>query len=184
MEPNASQALQRMVRHVGRYPEAAFLFVRDGLNYAVEAIHGPETQAYRMLARYLYEHDLEWNDLITKHDTRQLPRPIIDAVEAAGGSDKLNRHVTGRELCWGLRDYALERWGLLAREVLKSWHITCTEDFGRIVFAFIEHNLMQRQEGDTLEDFEDVYSFDDAFDKAFNVRRPHDADGSDDAPCD
>ena len=88
---------------------------------------------------------------------------IAGPPKAAGGCEKLNRHVGGAELCWGLRDYALNRWGMLARVVLESWNIQSTDDFGRIVFGFIDLDLMQKQAGDKIEDFQKIFSFDDAF---------------------
>ena len=97
--------------------------MRDGLNFAVERIHGKETRAHRALAAYLADHDLDWNDLIAQYHTGELDDVVMQAIEAAGGCDNLNRHVSGRELCWGLRDFALERWGLLARVVLNSWRV-------------------------------------------------------------
>ena len=48
------------------------------------------------------------------------------------------RHVSGQELCIGLREAAIEKWGLLAPVVLDHWHIRRTNDFGRIVYAMIE----------------------------------------------
>src|SRR5262245_60499400 len=49
-------------------------------------------------------------------------------------SPNANRHVSGQQLCEGIREYALRRWGLMARAVLTRWNITSTLDFGRIVF--------------------------------------------------
>ena len=115
---------------------------------------------------------------MAKYHACQLPPKVIEAIDLAGGYEKLNRHVTGRELCWALRDYAIGRWGMLARVVLESWNIGDTTDFGRIVFGFIESNMMQRQEGDNIEDFDNVFSFDEAFDKTFHLALP---DGKNDA---
>src|SRR6266516_1174139 len=53
-------------------------------------------------------------------------------------------HVTGRHLSEGLREFALLRWGMLARTVLKRWNITRTEDFGRIVSALVETGHMSK----------------------------------------
>ena len=164
--------LDDLVREVGRYPEEAFLFVRDGLNFAVERIHGPETQAHQVLARYISEKEIDWDELIARYHSGDLSEVLVQAIDAAGGCDKLNRHVGGRELCWGLRDYALDRWGMMARTVLESWKVRSTGDFGRIVFAFIDQDLMQKQDSDRQEDFEDVYAFDEAFDRAFRLAEP------------
>ncbi len=77
--------------------------------------------------------------------------------------DESDRHITGQELCLGLRDFAIDRYGLLAPAVLSSWHIARTDDFGRIVFAMIDAGLMMRTEEDSIEDFRSVYNFEEAF---------------------
>lgn len=73
------------------------------------------------------------------------------------------RHVSGRELCEGLRDYALDQFGPLARTVLEYWGIHKTQDFGKIVFNLIDAELLRKTEADTLKDFEGVYDFKKAF---------------------
>ena len=73
------------------------------------------------------------------------------------------RHVSGEQLCEGLRDFAAEQYGHMARTVLRRWHINRTEDFGRIVFAMVEGGLMQATEADSIRDFDGVFDFDDAF---------------------
>jgi uncharacterized repeat protein (TIGR04138 family) len=85
---------------------------------------------------------------------------MIHGEQGMGGGD---RHVNGQQLCLGLRDYALTRYGLLARTVLARWGVTRTEDFGRIVFAMIEAGLLRRSDDDSAEDFRGVYDFDEAF---------------------
>jgi uncharacterized repeat protein (TIGR04138 family) len=79
------------------------------------------------------------------------------------------RHVSGRQLCVGLRDLAISKWGMLAGTVLRRWNITTTLDFGRIVFALVDNHLMQKQPTDRLEDFADVYDFDETFDDHFDI---------------
>lgn len=171
------KTLRDLVEHVARYPEEAFLFIREGLGYCTEQIHGPETPAHRALYDYITSRGLDWNDLATQYIAGTLPEPVTRAVGAAGGYEKLNRHISGRELCWGLRDYALKRWGLLSRTVLDSWNIRSTVDFGRIVFAFIDFELMQKRAEDSLEDFQDVYAFGEAFEETFHTAdRQGDAD--------
>lgn len=75
-------------------------------------------------------------------------------------------HITGAQLCHGLRELAIQRWGLLAGTVLRRWGVTSTMDFGRIVFAMVENELMSKTEEDRIEDFRDVFDFDEAFDAA------------------
>ena len=88
-----------------------------------------------------------------------------DRVHAHATMYDQDRHVSGQELCMGLRDYAIEQYGLLAPMVLELWHVHRTEDFGRMVFAMIDQGLMHRRADDTLEDFCSVYDFREAFDE-------------------
>ncbi|MHC4415297.1 MAG: Minf_1886 family protein [Planctomycetota bacterium] len=74
-----------------------------------------------------------------------------------------DRHITGQQLCLGLRESAIEQYGLLAPVVLEHWNIRRTCDFGRIVFALIDAGLMTKTPSDSLEDFQAVYDFDEAF---------------------
>jgi uncharacterized repeat protein (TIGR04138 family) len=78
--------------------------------------------------------------------------------------DEIDRHVTGKDLCEGLRDFAIQQYGCLTRPMLARWNIHRTEDFGHIVFAMVESGLMQATEEDSLRDFADGYDFDGAFD--------------------
>ena len=81
-----------------------------------------------------------------------------------------SRHVSGQDLCQGLRDYALAQYGLLARTVLKRWQITRTEDFGQIVFAMVDAGLMHKNQDDSIRDFVDVYDFAEAFPATLNLK--------------
>lgn len=74
-----------------------------------------------------------------------------------------DRHVSGQELCLGMRDLAIKRYGPLAGLVLSRWHIHKTEDFGRIVFAMVDSGLMRATAEDSLEDFQNVYEFAEEF---------------------
>ncbi len=76
---------------------------------------------------------------------------------------EMDRHVSGQQLCLGLRDFAIDRYGLMAPAVLEHWKIRRTDDFGRIVFAMIDAGLMSRNDNDTLDDFRGVYDFHEAF---------------------
>ena len=76
-------------------------------------------------------------------------------------------HVSGGELLDGLRVYALDQYGPLAKTVLNSWGVKRCTDFGDIVFNLIEYNVFSKTENDRREDFADLYSFDEAFVKPF-----------------
>ncbi len=76
---------------------------------------------------------------------------------------KISRHVSGRELSEGLRDYALEQYGPLAKTVLNAWGIHETIHFGDIVYNLIEYNVFSKTAEDSREDFANVFDFADAF---------------------
>ena len=83
--------------------------------------------------------------------------------ETPTGPAPNEHHVSGRQLCNGLRDYALQRYGMLARTVLSRWGIRRTEDFGRIVYGMIDLGLLRKNDNDTIDDFRGVFDFDEAF---------------------
>lgn len=87
---------------------------------------------------------------------------MIHGPDAEEREDE-RRHVSGQQLCLGLKDHAIRQYGLLARAVLERWGIRGTHDFGKIVFAMIEAQLMRKTEDDSLDDFSSVYDFDEAF---------------------
>jgi len=87
-----------------------------------------------------------------------------------------SRHVTGPELLDGLKVYALDQFGPLAKTVLDAWGVRRCRDFGDIVFNLIEYNVFSKTENDRREDFSDIFDFDDAFVKPFQpARRPRGA---------
>lgn len=92
--------------------------------------------------------------------------------EQKPGGDSTTRHVTGRDLCMGLRDFATEQYGLLARTVLRRWNIQGTEDFGNIVFAMVDAGMMHKTEEDSLDDFIGVYDFAVAFAPSLELHEP------------
>ncbi|MGJ8724231.1 MAG: Minf_1886 family protein [Roseibacillus sp.] len=74
-----------------------------------------------------------------------------------------NRHVSGPELLVGFRDFALEQFGPMATTVLREWGVRCCTHVGEMVFALIGEQVFGKQDSDTLEDFGDIFDFQDAF---------------------
>lgn len=83
--------------------------------------------------------------------------------------EERERHVDGRALAEGLRDFAVEQYGYLAPMVLNRWRIHRTEDFGEIVFAMVQGGLMQATDADSIRDFDGVYEFKTAFEQPIPV---------------
>ncbi|MGH7163220.1 MAG: Minf_1886 family protein [Planctomycetota bacterium] len=92
---------------------------------------------------------------------------IFDALDYTIQRLRKVRHVTGRELLEGIRLYATEHFGFLARTVLEEWGVRATDDFGEIVFNLVEAGLLSRTESDTRADFRDVFDFGEAFEREF-----------------
>lgn len=74
-----------------------------------------------------------------------------------------SRHVSGQQLCEGLRAFAIAQYGLMARSVLRRFKIYATEDFGHLVFAMVDSGVMRKTDEDSIADFIDVYDFSEAF---------------------
>ncbi len=89
--------------------------------------------------------------------------------DAKESPDTADRHVSGAQLCHGLRDFAIHQYGLLARTVLNRWNIHRTECFGEIVFAMVDAGLLRKTDHDTLEDFDGVLDFDQAFGRQLHL---------------
>jgi uncharacterized repeat protein (TIGR04138 family) len=83
--------------------------------------------------------------------------------------DEADAHISGVELVEGIREFAREQFGLMARTVLHHWGIRNTEDFGRIVFELVDRGEMRKTDRDTLHDFYDVYDFDEAFGEGYPI---------------
>jgi len=73
------------------------------------------------------------------------------------------RHLSCRELLEGIRRYALEEMGPLAKMTFKSWGVRSTDDFGAIVFQMCSVGLLHRREEDQLEHFHEVFDFEEVF---------------------
>ena len=73
------------------------------------------------------------------------------------------RHVTGKELLQGIREFGIAQYGPMAKTVFNYWGVSATRDFGEIVFSLVEHKLLGKTEEDKIEDFVDIYDFEDEF---------------------
>ena len=81
-------------------------------------------------------------------------------AKPAGGP---GRHVSGAELLDGVRQYALQEFGPMAKTVLNRWGLRRCEDVGEIVFNLVGKGVLGKTEQDRKEDFAGGYDFDTAF---------------------
>jgi uncharacterized repeat protein (TIGR04138 family) len=84
-------------------------------------------------------------------------RFTVARLHGAGRPGKGKGHVSGQQIARGLREYAQLQWGMMATTVLRSWSITTTYDFGRIVFALVEGGIIHKTDEDNIDEFRNVY---------------------------
>lgn len=82
-----------------------------------------------------------------RHASKQLGR------DRSRGAD---RHLSAEELVLGIVDVLIERCGMLARSVLRSWNIHSADDVGAITFHLIDCGVLGKQENDHPEDFRNL----------------------------
>ena len=111
-------------------------------------------------------------DRILESDGRYPRRAYLFVMEAVSYTvEKLTvrRHVTGKELSLGIRDLAIDRFGIAAKLVFEEWNITKTRHFGDIVFKLVNEGLLRKTEEDAIEDFDDVFDFTTEFETGFQI---------------
>ena len=94
----------------------------------------------------------------------------LKELHKSGELDKSN-HLTGQQLLDGIRLYAIDQYGPMARPVLAHWGIRECRDFGNIVFNLVECKVLGKTDQDSVEDFSGGYKFNAAFDKPFRPER-------------
>lgn len=103
------------------------------------------------------------------HFVRRALDHTLKKMKEAKAVRKSN-HVDGRELCEGIREYALEQYGPMSRLLLSEWGLDKTGDFGEIVFNLVEYEVFGVTEEDRREDFHDIYDFQVAFENPYTPR--------------
>ena len=73
------------------------------------------------------------------------------------------RHVGGKELLSGIKEYAAEQFGPMAALVFERWGVRGPGDFGEIVFNLIDAELLSRRPSDSRLDFVDGIDFRETF---------------------
>ncbi len=163
------KTLDELVRELDRYPPEAFLFIQECVGAAAEQVHGPMSPQQAVVAQWMAKDEITPDELRQLSGQGDLPPEIAQAIFELGGTEKMNRHVTGQQLCWGVRNAALAHWGLMAQDVLARWNIRSTDDIGAIIFALVENDWLQKQPTDTIGDFKDVFSFEAAFEQDYRI---------------
>lgn len=72
----------------------------------------------------------------------------------------VKKHVTALDLSHRLCQVAVSEFGATAVEQLRSWNIETTNDFGTIVYSLVELGLVGNQEGESVDDFRELFELD------------------------
>ena len=97
---------------------------------------------------------------------KQLGKAPLPSGEK-GEHDMKTYHVTGQQLLEGIREFALQQFGMMAPVVFRLWGVQRTSDFGEMVYRLIDAGLWHKSPDDRLGDFEDLYDFDEVFVRDF-----------------
>ena len=154
-----SHPIVELLKEDDRYAFDAYVFVFEALNYAQNVLQmGNEVPA-----------EMRDQDV----DDELEDEPGDEPNDEPDDEEKpVERHVTGQQLCEAIKEYALFQYGYMAKDVLGSWGIKGTGDFGEIVFNLIRIEQMRKTPHDRKEDFQNVYDFDVAFRKSFKITPP------------
>lgn len=174
-------ALARVLRKDPRYAPDAYFFVREALGYAADNLElrqcncrgnaGGENSAEELAALEDCGHSPQGlaqfaHDSSSNRDSHgeKLDGNEVDG-EGTAGEDAVREqcHVTGQQLCEGIRQYALAQFGLMSKVVLNSWGVYSTSDFGEIVYNLIKVGVLKKSPRDRRAHFDAVYDFDEAF---------------------
>uniref|UniRef100_A0A7V0Z776 Uncharacterized protein n=1 Tax=candidate division WOR-3 bacterium TaxID=2052148 RepID=A0A7V0Z776_UNCW3 len=94
---------------------------------------------------------------------------VLEALYYAREKFKVEKHISGKQLLEGIKELGLKRFGLLTKMVFEHWGVKKTIDFGNIVFNMVNEGLLTKTEEDKIEDFKDVYDFEEVFVKNYKL---------------
>lgn len=121
--------------------------------------------------RYVVEaYEFVRNGLTYATEELQLGKREPQSTDSVDSLANVENHLTGQELSEGIRQYAINQYGYMAKSVLNSWGIHSTSDFGNIVYNMIDIGLMKKSDQDRREHFDDVFDFQEAFVEQFSIQ--------------
>ena len=152
--PDASSSALQLIKDDPRYSIDAYVFVREALDYAADA--------------------LELGSLGVPDQAADDATEKKNISESESGSSHVHsqsdeRHLTGQQLCEAIRLYALNQFGYMSQVVLGSWGVRTTSAFGDIVYNMINAGMMKKSPKDRRDHFDEVFEFDEVFSRKFEI---------------
>jgi uncharacterized repeat protein (TIGR04138 family) len=155
--PHQHPIVQQLLEQDRRFSLEAYQFVRDALSFGQQVLNYGEAGP------------------ADEEPAGEEENPFLAAMaeeEEESDEPRVERHLTGQQLCEAIRQYALEQYGYMAKVVLNNWGIHSTGDFGEIVYNLIRVGVMKKSKDDRREDFNDCYSFDEALQQRYKITMP------------
>ena len=81
--------------------------------------------------------------------------------------------IGARELSQAMAGILRDEFGPFASHLLQKWGVHSTNDFGRIVYELVDAGLLALNEGDTIEDFNDLFPLMDSLNEPFTAEPPY-----------
>jgi uncharacterized repeat protein (TIGR04138 family) len=150
--------------------------VRRGLRYHVQAYHfvfAALRLSQQKLGRAASRASRAGSENLGSERSDESDDDVRPAFAEDLDDEPVSGHINGRELLAGIRELALQQFGLMTNVVFRSWGVHSTDDFGRIVFELIERGEMRKTDRDHVTDFFDVYDFEDVFDRNYRIDTRH-----------
>jgi uncharacterized repeat protein (TIGR04138 family) len=136
--------LARVIANDPRYSIEAYAFILEALNQA------------RQLKLKGLGRDRATRDA-AKSSAKAPPEP------GSSGKPRVMGHVDAGELCDAVRKLGLRQYGSLAAMLLAHWGVHSTADIGEIVYNLIAAGDLEKTEGDSRSDFNNLFEFETAF---------------------
>src|SRR5262249_15221548 len=136
--------LARVLTTDHRYSYHAYAFI-------LEALHQARQLKLKSLARD------KGSKEAAKSSGKTRPAPESSEKRRVQG------HVDAAELCDAVRKLGLRQYGSLAAMLLAHWGVRSTSDIGEIVYNLIVAGDLEKTEGDSRSDFDNLFDFAAAF---------------------
>ncbi|MBR4673243.1 MAG: hypothetical protein IKP00_02160 [Victivallales bacterium] len=100
---------------------------------------------------------------------------VFDALNKCLLAHKKTRlePIGALELSQTMAEIVRDGFGPFASHLLLKWDIHSTDDFGKIVYELVDANLLALNEGDTIEDFNNLFPLHDFLNKPFTAEPPY-----------
>jgi uncharacterized repeat protein (TIGR04138 family) len=136
--------LGRVIANDPRYSIEAYAFILEALNQARQ---------------------LKLKSLGRDRSSKAAAKPSGKTRRTAASSEKLRvlGHVDAAELCDAVRKLGLRQYGSLAAMLLAHWGVHSTSDIGEIIYNLISAGDLEKTEGDSRSDFDNLFDFATAF---------------------